>query len=58
MGFEHYHRRRDFHRTPKPEGEVGRKGGERVFVVRAHDARAMRYDFRLELDGVLLSWAV
>lgn len=52
-----YDSRRDFAKTPEPKGGRAKKGG-RGFVVQKHDARALHYDFRLEHDGVLLSWAV
>ena len=56
---ERYRRMRDFTRTPEPSGEVPRPGhGERVFVVQRHRATRLHYDFRLEVDGVLASWAV
>ncbi|MFJ4775710.1 DNA polymerase ligase N-terminal domain-containing protein [Streptomyces sp. NPDC088762] len=55
-----YHRRRDFSRTAEPKGDDDRAGaeGRPVFVVQIHDATAMHFDFRLEVDGVLKSWAV
>lgn len=54
---EAYGRKRDFHRTPEPAG-VGVEGGGRTFVVQEHHARSHHFDFRLEIDGVLVSWAV
>src|SRR5688572_20956929 len=54
---EEYRRKRSADRTPEPFGGTGSAGG-RVFVVQKHAARQLHYDFRLEWDGVLLSWAV
>jgi bifunctional non-homologous end joining protein LigD len=53
-----YHRKRDFARTPEPTGTVGGGDVTRRFVVQRHRARRLHYDFRLEIDGVLVSWAV
>ncbi|MGA4539552.1 DNA polymerase ligase N-terminal domain-containing protein [Uniformispora flossi] len=54
-----YRRKRDFGRTTEPRGEPGAAtDGEPVFVVQIHDATAMHFDFRLEVGGVLKSWAV
>ena len=54
-----YHRRRDFPRTGEPRGgEPGPAAEQPAFVVQIHDATAMHFDFRLEVDGVLKSWAV
>ncbi|MEU7009878.1 DNA polymerase ligase N-terminal domain-containing protein [Streptomyces sp. NPDC046332] len=54
-----YRRRRDFSKTTEPEDAAAAEPGERPsFVVQIHDATAMHFDFRLEVDGVLKSWAV
>jgi bifunctional non-homologous end joining protein LigD len=52
-----YRAKRRFARTPEPRGRVAHARGA-AFVVQKHDASRLHYDFRLELDGVLLSWAV
>jgi bifunctional non-homologous end joining protein LigD len=52
-----YRRKRDPQKTPEPFGSK-RKGQEPIFVVQRHDATRLHYDFRLELDGALASWAV
>ncbi|WP_454817718.1 DNA ligase D [Labrys neptuniae] len=54
---EPYHHKRDFKVTPEPKGRAGRRRGN-SFVIQKHDARRLHYDFRLEMDGVLKSWAV
>jgi bifunctional non-homologous end joining protein LigD len=61
-----YREMRDFGATPEPSGRASsrptqasaRKGIGGIYVVQKHDATRLHYDFRLELDGVLLSWAV
>src|SRR5215510_10958667 len=57
MALEEYKRKRRFEETPEPPPKVEKKKGLR-FVVQKHDATRLHYDFRLELDGVLKSWAV
>lgn len=53
-----YRAKRDFERTEEPPGDPGRSGSRLGFVIQKHAATRLHYDFRLELDGVLLSWAV
>src|SRR5438067_1964204 len=59
MALERYRQKRDFRITPEPKGKVGkRRAGGLRFVIQKHAATRLHYDFRLELNGVLLSWAV
>src|ERR1044071_5210071 len=57
MALEEYKRKRRFEETPEPPPKVEKKSGNR-FVVQKHEATRLHYDFRLEMDGVLKSWAV
>jgi bifunctional non-homologous end joining protein LigD len=60
MGLTQYRKKRHFDRTPEPAGspESTTANGSRRFVIQRHRARRLHYDFRLEVDGVLVSWAV
>jgi bifunctional non-homologous end joining protein LigD len=58
MGLKEYAAKRQFEKTPEPEAGTPRAGQGLVFVMHKHAARALHYDLRLELDGVLKSWAV
>jgi bifunctional non-homologous end joining protein LigD len=57
MALLEYKRKRDFKQTPEPGPKLERTSKKR-FVVQRHDATRLHYDFRLEMDGVLKSWAV
>jgi len=57
MGLKKYVEKRDFEKTNEPKGKVKKTKSSR-FVIQHHKARADHYDFRLEFNGVLLSWAV
>ena len=57
MGLEEYKRKRRFDETPEPAGEIKKKRGN-SFVIQKHRATRLHYDFRLEMEGVLRSWAI
>lgn len=53
-----YRDKRNLRKSREPTGNADRSSGQRRFVIQKHDASSLHYDFRLEADGVLLSWAV
>jgi len=53
-----YRAKRDFRKTSEPPGRRKKSKGKPIFVIQKHDASRLHYDFRLEVDGVLKSWAV
>jgi DNA ligase D-like protein (predicted 3'-phosphoesterase) len=56
---EEYEIKRHFMKTPEPQASDFKKSSDKpIFVVQRHNARNLHYDFRLEMDGVLKSWAV
>ena len=58
MPLEEYKRKRHFDRTPEPPADEPRARQGFSYLIQKHDATRLHYDLRLELDGVLLSWAV
>src|SRR3982074_2683585 len=59
MGLAHYPAKRDFKLTREPRGHVGARNSKALsYLIQKHAASHLHYDFRLELNGVLLSWAV
>src|SRR5512135_651546 len=58
MGLTEYAAKREFEKTPEPKPRVRQEESRLKFVVHKHAARALHYDLRLELEGVLKSWAV
>jgi len=60
MPLDEYRKKRDFQKTPEPsgKGETRKTSGKLIYVVQKHRATQLHYDFRLEWNGTLLSWAV
>lgn len=58
MSLSKYKQKRSFKKTPEPEGKKKASSGTLRFVVQKHDASRLHYDFRLEMEGVLKSWAI
>lgn len=57
MSLDEYRKKRDFNKTTEPEPKI-QPGSNQIYVIQRHDARNLHWDFRLERDGVLVSWAV
>lgn len=58
MSLSEYNQKRNFNSTLEPEGKIKQSLTELIFVVQKHAASHLHYDFRLEMDGVLKSWAI
>ena len=58
MSLEKYAEKRDFSKTREPKAGRSKDKDHLMFVIQKHDASRLHYDFRLEMDGVLRSWAV
>src|SRR6187402_3045294 len=58
MTLQEYNQKRNFKATKEPKGETKKTKTDLIFVVQKHAASHLHYDFRLEIDGVLKSWAV
>src|SRR5437870_7212874 len=58
MALKEYQKKRDFRKTPEPEPREAKGHRKPIFVIQEHHASHLHYDFRLEADGVLKSWAL
>ena len=58
MALSLYNKKRNFKETSEPSGKINKSSSKLIFVIQRHKASRLHYDFRLELDGVLKSWAV
>lgn len=58
MPLKIYQKKRNFKKTPEPKGKIKQKKSKHLYIIQKHAASHLHYDFRLELNGVLLSWAV
>ncbi len=58
MALKDYHKKRKFDETSEPKGETKKSKDKLIFVIQRHAATRLHYDFRLEMEGVLKSWAV
>lgn len=53
-----YNKKRDFYKTSEPKGKKKKSRKDNLFVIQKHDASKLHYDFRIEIEGVLKSWAI
>jgi len=58
MNLTSYGSKRDFEKTPEPKGYMAEHNESRIYVIQRHNASHLHYDLRLEMDGVLKSWAI
>jgi len=58
MSLKEYHAKRDFTKTGEPAGSASLSSNSRIYVIQKHRATHLHYDLRLEMDGVLRSWAL
>lgn len=58
MSLKDYNKKREFSKTPEPKGKSKKSSEEKIFVIHEHHASHLHWDLRLEMDGVLKSWAV